>query len=473
MDDITQRTDHFAVAAYRQLIDRIGIATDDPGGAVRFTGSDPVIPSRLRYGAATASAIAAEVAAIATIWRMRSGEGQDINVDLGRAVNLGLRTVQNMRQSGRSFTVGSTSRSSNFFHTADGRIIYLLRNTGRLSITTDLIGLLRCENTAESLAAAVGQWQSLDLEEALAARKLPGVVVRTPQQWLAHPQGQWLAQRPGVEVEKIGDSAAEPFGPAERPMSGLRVLDASHVIAGPATGRMLAEHGADVLHVTTPGEPEHVHVMMDTGIGKRAAYIDLNQVSDAEQLRALATRADIFIQSWRPGSMARRGFSPRDLAAIRPGIIYISISCYGDDGPWASRGGYEPIGQVVCGLSATEGSLEAPKNAPTVTMNDYLSAYLAAAGAAGALVRRAREGGSYHVKTSLAQSSMWVVARGTVPEADIPATKPFTPADDDILTMPSAFGELQYVAPIARLSRTPAYWSRPPEPAGASIARWL
>ncbi len=125
-----------------------------------------------------------------------------------------------------------------------------------------------------------------------------------------------------------------------KPLDGVRVLDMSHVIAGPATGRMLAEHGAQVLHVTPPLEQEGMPVVMDTGFGKRAAYIDLNQVEDVAQLRDLARSADIFIQSWRPGALARRGFSPQDLAAIRPGIIYVSISCYGAEGPWAARGGY-------------------------------------------------------------------------------------------------------------------------------------
>jgi crotonobetainyl-CoA:carnitine CoA-transferase CaiB-like acyl-CoA transferase len=419
--------DAASVEGYRLLLSRIGLSEDDPGGEVRFVGSDPVIPSRLRYGAGTASALAAQAAAIATIWRMRSGRGQDITVDLRRAVALGLRTVQNLRQNGRSFTVGSTTRASNFFKTADGRTIYLLRNTGRLTITTDLIGMLRCENTTESLTAAVAKWKAGDLEEA----------------------------------------------PAERPMSGLRVLDASHVIAGPATGRMLAEHGAEVLHVTTPKEQEHVHVMMDTGFGKRAAYIDLSEVADVAQLRELAKKADIFIQSWRPGGLARKGFSPRDVAAIRPGIVYVSISCYGDEGPWAARGGYEPIGQVATGLSATEGTFEEPKNAPTVTMNDYLTAYLAAAGATGALVRRAREGGSYHVKTSLCQASMWVLGRGILKQPiKAPPLSAYVPGEGEILSMKSSFGDLKYVAPIAQFSETPASWATPPEPAGASAAQW-
>lgn len=466
--------DQASVRAYRLLLSRIGLAEGDGGGSVSFTGADPVVPSRLRYAAATASAIAAQATAIATIWRMRTGRSQSVSIDLPRAANLGLRTLQNMRQNGHGFTVGSLTRAANFFRTRDDRQIYLLRNTGRLNITTDLIGLLRCENTTESLAQAVAGWDSHELEEAMAERKLPGIIARAPQEWLAHPQGRLLADQPGVEIEKIGDSAPEPFGPAARPMSGVRVLDASHVIAGPATGRMLAEHGADVLHVTPPGEQEMMPVVMDTGFGKRAAYIDLNKIEDVEQLRRLAASADVFIQSWRPGSLARRGFSPADLAAIRPGIVYVSISCYGYEGPWAQRGGYEPIGQVACGLSVTEGTMQAPRNAPTVTMNDYLTAYLAASGALGALVRRAREGGSYHVKTSLTQASMWVLGCGVVSETeefrDLPA---YVPKPGEILRAETAFGELDHVAPIAQFSETPARWALPPQPAGSSQPRWV
>lgn len=469
--------DAFTQNAYRRLLERVGLTEGAAGGAVRFIGADPVIASRLRYGAATAAALAAQATAVAALWRLRGGPGQDIEVDLARAVHVGLRTVQSLRQNGRGFRVGAAvmgrPRENNFFRTRDGRHIYLLRNTGRLNITTDLVGFLKCANTAEEIGAAAARWDAFALEEALAERKLPAVVARSPAEWLAHPQGRWLAERPGVEVEKIGDSAPEPLPPAPRPLSGIRVLDASHVIAGPATGRMFAEHGAQVLHVTTPNEPEHLQIIMDCGFGKRAAYIDLDQVEDVAQLRRLALSADIFLQSWRPGALARRGFGPEDLMAIRPGIIVVSLSCYGQEGPWAARGGYEPIGQSVSGLSVTEGSMEAPRNAPTTTMNDYLTAYLAAAGALAALHRRAREGGSYHVKTSLAQSSMWVLAQGTVADEVVAAGVPdYVPGPGVLATMASVYGELRYATPIAQLSQTPAFWATPPQPAGASPAQW-
>jgi hypothetical protein len=249
--------------------------------------------------------------------------GTRVEVDLARAVHLGLRTTFNLRQHGHAFNVGSTSRTSNFFLTRDGRHIYLLRNNGRGTITENLIGLLRCPNSTEGIAAAVGQWDSHELEEALAAIKLPGVVARTPEEWLAHPQGRLLAAQPGLTIRKLGDSAPEPFAPAERPLSGIRVLDASHVIAGPSTGRLLAEQGAEVLQVSNPAERETQQIIMDLGFGKRAAYIDLQRVQDVAQLRKLAAQADVFKHH---GQLRRRD---RRVVRVRRGADH-HADCVGD-----------------------------------------------------------------------------------------------------------------------------------------------
>jgi hypothetical protein len=166
--------------------------------------------------------------------------------------------------------------------------------------------------------------------------------------------------------------------------------------------------------------------------------------------------------------------SPTALAAQRPGLVYISASAYGSGGPWAPRGGYEPVGQVACGLALDEGSADTPRLAVTGTLNDYLSAYLAAAGAFSALVRRAREGGSYHVKVSLTRTSMWMQELGRLPPAEWPESAlAMEPRETDLLQMESAFGRVTIPAPITRYSRTPGYWARPPEPFGASLPVWL
>lgn len=462
-----------AQESFRFLLERGGFNPGELAGRVEFSGKDPVVPSRHLYGAATAAALAAYASGVAMLWRHRTGQGQDIRVDLARAANIGLRSALFCRQNDHGFRVGSSSSKENVFPTADGRLVYLLRNTGRGTITQDLVGLLRSPNTTAGIAEAVSRWNAFELEEALAAHKLPGVVVRTAAEWAQHPQGALLLRQPAFHVEKIGDSDPEPLGPAERPLDGLRVLDASHVIAGPTTGKLLAEQGGDVLHAVNPLEQEKTHVHIDTSFGKRSAFADLTLAEDRAQFCKLAETADIFIQNWRPGAMERLGFGPQEVARRRPGIIYVSISCFGYEGPWAARGGYEPVGQHVCGLSIEEGRPGLPRTAPTVTMNDYLTPYLAGVGIMAALKRRCREGGSYHVTASLTQSSMWVLSLGALDEGvDLSGLATYRPREGEIGSRMCAFGEVKHGNPIVEYSATKAYWDLPPQPAGASRLEW-
>ncbi len=462
--------------ATRFLLARMGLPDlPQAAPALRFMGSDPVVASPNAYGTATASALAAFGVATCELWRMRTGRRQQLEIDLHRAVSHGLRSVLLLRQNGHAFGIAGNSRKvNNFFPTRDGRRMYLLRMTDYPSVLARLLGVLRCPNEQEALAQAVRQWDGLALEEALAAARAFGVLARSPEEWRAHPQGAWLQGRPGFELRRIGDSAPEPLRDGTRPLSGLRVLDAAHVIAGPAAARLLAEQGAEVLRTAAPSQLDPQPIVIDTGFGKRSAFIDLDRIEDAGQLKRLAAQADVFVESWRPGAMAKRGFSPSDLAAIRPGIVVVSVSCYGDGGPWRARAGYEPVAQAACGLASVEGTPERPQTAPTVTMNDYLAAYLAAAGAVGALVRRAREGGSWHVSTSLTQASMWVLAQGRVRLAEgqqVPGLDGPTPPGWMAHTS-SCFGELEHAAPVVQFSDTPGGWDTPPQPFGASLAEW-
>lgn len=237
---------------------------------------------------------------------------------------------------------------------------------------------------------------------------------------------------------------------------------------------MLAEQGADVLHISAPHQLDAVVVAMDTGVGKRSANLDLQKPDDVRKAQALAADSDMFVHSWRTGSFDRHGLSPDELARRRPGIIYVSVSAYGSGGPWATRGGYEPVGQAACGLAIEEGFPDAPRLSPTGTLNDYLTAYLASAGALAALIRRSREGGSYHVKVSLTRTSMWVQEIGRLPEAQwLPHEVPLEPYRSAFVEMDGPFGRLSLPAPLAQYSETRAYWERPPEPFGASKAIWM
>ena len=463
------------MAACDELLGHMGLDTGSGGGAVHISGDDPVSDSRFRPGAAVAGALAAQGTAIAAIWRMRSGQGQDVAVDLPRAAVVGLRTSRNIYQNGTHHEdlPRPTVKFPDFFRTRDGRMIYLLRSFANPEPLVKMLTLLDCVHSPQAMAAAVANWDALELEERVAEERLVGVIARSRHEWRNHPQGAWLAARPVIEIEKIGDSAPEPFQPAPRPLSGVRVLDVTHVLAGPASTRTLAEQGAEVLHISALHQMDTPRVGIDTGLGKRQAFLDIDVPDHLAQLKRLAGGADIFVQSWRPGSLDRRGLSPQELAAARPGLIYVSVSCYGSGGPWRSRAGYEPCGQTACGLVIDDGSPEKPRFAAVRTLNDYLTAYLAAAGALGALIRRAKEGGSYHVKVSLTRASMWVQDLGQLPQDQWPQTPPSLRArPEHLLAMDSSFGRLVVPAPITQYSRTPAYWDRPPEPYGASMPCW-
>src|SRR5262249_30085298 len=206
---------------------------------------------------------------------------------------------------------------------------------------------------------------------------------------------------------KSGEAPAQPLPRGGRPLSGVRVLDLTRVLAGPTSGRVLAENGAEVLHIAAPHLPYQAELLMDTGHGKRCAWIDLREPAGVETLIGLGRGADVFVQGYRPGTLAIRGFSPERLAELRPGIVCVNICAYGHEGPWRDRRGFDSIVQNVTGLSAAQGSLDKPRNLP-VQANDYIAGYLAALGAMVGLARRVEQGGSWLVRVSLVQVAHWI-----------------------------------------------------------------
>ena len=264
----------------------------DSGGTINFVGDDPIVSSRHRPAAASAVALAAQAVGVAALWRLRGGGGQDITVDLHRAAVPGLRTSSLFWQSGHRLEYGRSSKeAANFFPTRDGRRVFVLRTAAYPANLLGLLDLLGCRNDTGSLAAAIATWDSATLEEKLAECKLVGAVARTKEEWLATRQGQWLADQPPVLVEKIGESAPEAPSQGDRPLSDIRVLDLAHVLAGPVCARVLAEQGADVLHGSAPLRPDDFRVVIDTGHGKRSAFVDLDRPGDVDRVRRLLTGA--------------------------------------------------------------------------------------------------------------------------------------------------------------------------------------
>jgi CoA-transferase family III len=318
-------------------------------------------------------------------------------------------------------------------------------------------------------------WDAEAFETAAAEAKAIATMLRSPEEWAAHPQGKAVASLPLLEIVKIGEAPPRPLPHgAERPLSGIRVLDLTRVIAGPVCGRTLAAHGADVMRITPPHLPGLPDLDIDMGRGKLSVALDLRATEESERLAALVRQSHVFVQGYRPGGLAALGFAPEALAEMRPGIVAVSLSAYGHEGPWAGRRGFDSQVQNASGINMAEAQAlgaPPPKELPAQAL-DHASGYLMAFGAMVALLRKAREGGSWHVRVSLAQTGHWLSRLGRLPRGfECPE-----PTGDEIKALLDAtdtpFGRFAFIRHAARLSDTPAAWTRPPAPIGTHAPVW-
>ena len=444
-------------------------------GEIAIKGHDPVFSARFTIGETTANILAGIGVAVIDIHEMKTGRRQKIAIDVRHAAATcqSSRLMRRRANGGDWKAVESPSMAhmrsiTQPWRTRDGR--WYLPHFNLPHLHDRVIGVLRCESNADAVTKAVATWNSHDLEEAVAAARACGSIVRSNDEWRAHPHGKMLSGKPLVEITKIGDSEPIPFARNGRPLSGIRVLDLTRILAGPIAARTLAEHGADVLMVTAehlPQVPEHV---MDTSHGKRSCFLDFSKAGDVATIRKLARDADVFSQGYRPGIMDKHGLDPEQLAQERPGIIYLSVSCYGHGGPFSNRGGWEQIAQCTTGICLDNGD-ERPKLLPASAC-DYTTGYNGAYGVLLALARRAREGGSYHVRVSLCRSGMYIYNQGHVryPEAEMGL--PRAELDSIMIETAGGHGTLKHLAPVLSLSETRPYWDKPSPVLGSSRPVW-
>ncbi|HUI26215.1 MAG TPA: CoA transferase, partial [Candidatus Kryptonia bacterium] len=441
---------------------------------LHIAGHDPILPSCFRVGEAAAAALAAQALAAADLWCLRGGPAQRIEVDV-RAAAASLLSFLFLRAARAAFS-RSAPATVGLYRARDGQWIHL--HGGFPQLHEDTLTLLGCADDAEAIALAVARWDAQALEDALAAHGLCGARLRSAAEWQTHAQGILLDRAPLIEITRVGDAAPEPLpGPragesGARPLAGVRVLDLTRVLAGPTCARALAEHGAAVLHVRSPQLPFIEPFVIDTNPGKRSCHLDLDRTEDVNRLSALVRDAHVFSQGYRADALARRGFGAEALAALRPGIIAVSINCYGHDGLWAARPGWEQLAQTVAGMAFEHAGNETPAVVPAA-VNDYITGYLGALGVMRALARRAAEGGSWHVRVSLARTAMWIQSLPRAPVDAAPSGVDPTALAPWFIEMDTAWGRLSRLGPIARMSETPPRWDLPPVPLGTHSARWI
>jgi crotonobetainyl-CoA:carnitine CoA-transferase CaiB-like acyl-CoA transferase len=438
--------------------------------AVALTGEEPQLPSSFRVAAAAQASIAAAGLAAAQIWKLRSGQSQDVAVDMRHAV-VECRSERYLRVDGKP-PPPAWDAIAGIYRTRDQRFVRL--HTNFRHHRDAVCKVLNCKPERDEVQAALMQWDGEAFETAAYAGGCVVALMRPHDEWSDLPHAKALAALPLISIEKIGDAAPKPWPAGDRPLEGVRVLDLSRVIAGPVAGRTLAVHGADVLLISGPDLPAIPWLTIDTGRGKLTSFVELKTKQGRGVLRDLLASADIFSQGYRPRSLASLGFSAEDAARISPGIVYVSLSAYGHAGPWAERRGFDSLVQTATGFNHAEGQasgVDGPKELPA-QMLDHATGYLMAFGAMMARARQSREGGSWHVRVSLAQTGRWLWNLGRVADGfktedlKADAVRPF------VEELPSGFGPLQSVSHSAALSKTPAFWARPAMPLGSHLPQW-
>lgn len=468
------------VSALDRLLSDVGLSVDAAGGAVSFAGQDPILRSRHRLGACIGIPMMAAAVGATAFGRQRGAKGQDLHLDLRQAVHginpdLTWHPTLNGEPPPHPLVLDNPFLLAPFT-SRDGRT--MMASGVYPHLAAKWCRFLDVPPDFERAAAAFARWDAFDLEERANEFGLPLCVARTPGEWLAHEQGALLAARPVIRLRQIGD--AEPrdrtvgYAPATPALAGIRVLSFTHAIAGPVVGRTLAEQGADVLCVTRPNDYEHDFIYFHANTGSRSTYADLTTEAGRARAHRLLTGADVVVNNHRGNKLEKLGLDPSALAERYPGIVAVSITCYGSDGPWARRGGFDMNGSAASGLMAIEGSPSQPRLPVTGMINDFITGYLGAAGAAAGLLHQANEGGSWHVTVSLTRAAMWYQTLGFVDPDRVGSSDEHSPREPEALDVTSPLGTVRTLAPPVHFSRTAPRWRDPIlVPRGSSAPEWL
>ena len=414
-DERVATADFDLLGALDEVLGGVGMSHGDAGGEVTWTGADPVVPSPVRIGGAATICLLAKSVAAAALHRDRGGPGQDVSVDLRRAPHRLCPFYDRRWETLGGYPVTSTVETPNamsfrFYRCRDGSYV-MPQNMypGLRRLAEELLGV---PLTRDAVTAAIAQWDGPELERAAAEAGVVMPLVRTLPEMMATEQYRdVLADLPLIEVTKIADSDPEPL-PAlgEQPFSGLRALGMGHVIAGAGLGRSLALHGADVLNLWRPGEAENEVTYASANVGLRSSWLDPRR--HPNRVAALLRDSDVFFHNRRQQFVSEIGMTPDEAAAARPGLVYVTVSLHGLDGPWAGRPGFDQSAGSVTGIMLAEGGGSEPKLPPIMVVNDYLVSWLAQVGVVAALRRRAADGGSYHVHVSLTRVALWILSLG-------------------------------------------------------------
>lgn len=467
-------TDPLQKTVYEQIASALPFAIDDN----RITVEPGVAysPSPISIHDYATGVMAAFGSVVEHLGRVRELPSQTLTLNrrhCGLALNSG--QMHFLNGYGTLMDTWPVGPDNGTYRTADGRHVTMIGLHPHLRDA--LLDFLGSANTAAAIQAVVAGKYAQSLEDHAAAAHLAVGMVRSPEEWLTHPQGALTAERPIIEIHRRGNSdGGRRLGPAvHRPLEGLRVVELTHLVAGPTIGRLLAEQGADVIKVQPPMGDWVLPLWLDVSWGKRNISLDIKSRSGMQRFLSLLSDADVLVSSQRPEALAKLGLDEEGLRRVNPGLVFAEVSCFVPDSPWEARRGFEQIAQAVTGVMSVHSAKLADPTVVTVLMNDYVTGYLGAIGTVAALAERETGGGFWRVSASLTRCAM--AALTTVRDED---SEPYAPVGmqdlvDFAVDQQSPSGTFTRLAPTVTFSHTPSFAEQPTNWPGTSLdtSSWL
>jgi len=372
--------------------------------------------------------------------------------------------------------------------TADGR---WLRLHGFPSNRERIVKTLGVEDDVEAVAAVVRERAVDEIEQELVDAGCVVAASRTPEEWFAHPAGAAVDAEPLAAVTEFAAEGSGWRPTPGRPLSGVKVLDLTRVVAGPTGSRFLAALGAEVLRIDAPGSEESRHIPLgyDLLLGKRWAFLDLKTPEGIEQFTRLLAEADVLVHGYRPGAID--GFVPEEeRRRLNPDLVEVALRAYGWEGPWSMRRGFDTVVQFSVGLAnaTQEWALADPTNRVPLQINghdidasrprhtpveglDLATGYQIAAAAIRGLTKRLQTGAGSITKYSLARTASLLIKAGPNPAGGPDIRLPLDgPWEDRIYGSP--LGPVKRMVFPIGIERTPLFWEKTPDRPGAAAPVW-
>jgi hypothetical protein len=315
--------------------------------------------------------------------------------------------------------------ATNIYKCKDGRFFHI-HGSLNPEPTQDSLGLPHNKDAASPEASwepyqeKVAQVDSEEMQRLASDQyKQAGTICWTTEEFKNSAHGKANAHIGLYEIHDIENVEQPPcWWPdvpetsAKRPLAGLKVVDLTRIIAAPAITRGLAELGASVMRVTAEHITDMSTLHLDLNWGKWNSHLDFRKPEDQEKLRALVREADVVVQGYRPGVLDKYGFSLDGLLELtkgrQRGLIVVRENCYGWNGPWSYRSGWQQISDANCGVSMEFGRAMGNNEpvTPVFPNSDFCTGTAGVVAVLNAIIRRGTQGGSYKVDVSLSLKSL-------------------------------------------------------------------